>query len=282
VLIEGVPGLGKTLIVRSVAAALGLDFGRVQCTPDMIPADVTGTNILVETAGGGREFRFQPGPIFSKIVLADEVNRATPKTQSAFLEAMEERQVTIAGQSHPLPAPFVVLATQNPIELEGTFPLPEAQLDRFMFKIVIDYPGRDALQEIGETTTAQPGRSPAAVLDPERVQAMRRIVRRVPVATEVMSSAVAVVRATHPGDVNATDKIRRFVRFGASPRSLQAMVLGAKAHALIEGRCHVSPSDLRATAWPAMRHRVLLNFEASVSSVGVDEIISELVEKFLR
>jgi len=281
VLSEGVPGVGKTLIVRSTAAVLGLDFGRVQCTPDLIPADVTGTNILIENESGSREFRFQSGPIFSNVVLADEINRATPKTQSAFLEAMEEQQVTIAGRTHRLPDPFIVLATQNPIEMEGTFPLPEAQLDRFMFKIRIGYPDRDELRRIAEVTTRHELPALQPVLTPERVREMQRIARRIPLAAELLEAAISVVQATHPDNREATEQVRRFVRFGASPRALQAMVLGAKVHAVTEGRCHVSPADMRAVAAPALRHRVLLNFDASASSVGVDQIVSGVVERFL-
>ena len=281
-LVEGAPGLGKTLLGRSVATALGLEFGRVQCTPDLIPADVTGTNILIESEGGARELAFRSGPIFAGVVLADEINRATPKTQSAFLEAMEERQVTVAGRSYPLPEPFMVLATENPIEMEGTFPLPEAQLDRFMFKILIGFPKPDELRRIARETTGPSQEKPQAVLSAQRVLEMQRLVRRIPIASDLIDAAVRVVCATHPGDDDASDEVRRFVRYGASPRAAQALILGGKVNAALEGRCHVSAADLARTAQPALRHRVLLDFEASTASVGIDELVEEIVARVLR
>ena len=281
VLLEGVPGLGKTLLVRSLADVLGLGFSRVQCTPDLIPADVTGTEVLVEDESGVRHLRFRPGPIFSRIVLADEINRATPKTQSAFLEAMQESQVTIAGRTHALPRPFIVLATQNPIEMEGTFPLPEAQLDRFMFKVLLEYPGREELRRIVQQTTGPGDPELEELLSPERMLALRGLVRRLPVADDLVDAAVRTVRATHPDDEDAPEQVRRYVRFGAGPRAVQAIVLGAKVRALLEKRLHVAASDLRATVLPALRHRVLLNFEAHAASVSPDDLLDGLAERFL-
>jgi MoxR-like ATPase len=281
VLLEGVPGVGKTLMVRSVAEVLGLQFKRVQCTPDLIPADVTGTNILVESEAGAREIRFRHGPIFAMVVLADEINRATPKTQSAFLEAMQENQVTVSGETYALPRPFLVLATQNPIEMEGTFPLPEAQLDRFMYKSLVRFPAADELRRIASETTgaAQPDLRP--VLSPQRVMEMRELARCVPVAPELLDAAARIVRGTHPEDERATGGVRRYVRYGASPRAVQALVLGAKVHALMRGRCHVAPADIEIAVAPALRHRVLLNFEASAEAVEVDGLVEEIVTREL-
>jgi MoxR-like ATPase len=281
VLLEGVPGIGKTLLVKSAAAALGLSLARVQCTPDLIPADITGTNILVHDEDASRRFRFQPGPIFSSVVLADEINRATPKTQSAFLEAMEEKQVTIAGKSHVLPKPFMLLATQNPIEMEGTFPLPEAQLDRFMFKILISFPVREQLVRIAQATTGTDLPEPAGIIDPDRLIAMQRLVRRIPISSDVLNRAAGIVEATHPEAASAPEEVRRYVRYGASPRGLQAMVLGAKVAAIRNGRYHVSESDLAIALRPALRHRVLLNFEATATSSGIEEVLATLESRML-
>jgi MoxR-like ATPase len=281
VLLEGVPGLGKTLLVKSMATALGLGYSRVQCTPDLIPADITGTNVLMESEGGSRTIRFQPGPIFHSVVLADEINRATPKTQSGFLEAMEERQVTVAGTTYPLPLPFIVLATQNPIELEGTFPLPEAQIDRFLFKVVIDYPGRHDLIRIAGETTGPDRVDLRSVLSAHQLVAMQQVARHVPIATDMLETASSIVQATHPSDPEATEPVRRFVRFGASPRAVQALVLGAKVNALMAGRLHVSRADLATALRPALCHRVLLNFEAGTSEVGIEQILTGLREAFL-
>ncbi|MFN8593094.1 MAG: MoxR family ATPase [Thermomicrobiales bacterium] len=276
-LLEGVPGLGKTMLVRTLAEALDLDFSRIQFTPDLMPADITGTNILMEDSGGGRQFAFQPGPIFANLLLADEINRATPKTQSALLEAMAERTVTIANAMHPLGAPFFVLATQNPLEMEGTYPLPEAQLDRFFFKLVVPYPSADELAEIVRRTTA-PG-TPAAekVASGATVLRMGALAREVPISASVTDYVVRLTLSTHPESEYAPDVVRRYVRYGVSPRGAQAIVLGSKIRALIEGRLNVAYDDVRTVAAPALRHRLILNFDAESSGVTADDVIAELV-----
>jgi MoxR-like ATPase len=287
-LLEGVPGIGKTLLVRSLASALSLDFGRLQFTPDLMPADITGTTVAVESEEHGRvtrEFRFQPGPIFCQILLADEINRATPKTQSALLEAMQERAVTVGGETHRLPAPFLVMATQNPIEQEGTYPLPEAQLDRFFFKLLVKYSSREDMAEILARTTGAEVPAIEPVLDAERILAHQRLVRRVAVAPHVQDYAIRLVLATRPADETAgsdgafaTPMVKQYIRVGASPRAAQALTLGAKCRALVEGRAAVSIDDIRAIAGPALRHRVILNFEAEAEGVTPDRIITNLVE----
>jgi len=279
VLIEGVPGLGKTALVRTVASSLSLQYSRVQFTPDLMPADIVGTNIIQEH-DGRRKPVYQAGPIFANLVLADEINRATPKTQSALLEAMQEHHVTVGTETRPLPEPFFVLATQNPIELEGTYPLPEAQLDRFLFKILVPFPSESDLVEIARRTTS--GASPAIspVAGAEQVGAMIALAREVPVADHVMEYAARVVTATHPGS-SRSERIRRFVRFGASPRGMQAMVLAAKVRALLDGRYNVAFDDLRAVAPPALRHRVLLNFEAEAAGVTADQLVGEILESLV-
>ena len=279
VLIEGVPGLGKTVLVRSLARALHLDFARVQFTPDLMPADITGTQIITEDDSGRRRFQFQAGPLFTNLLLADEINRATPKTQSALLEAMQERQVTAGDKTRPLPHPFFVMATQNPIELEGTYPLPEAQLDRFFFKLVVPFPSGDELAEIARRTTGtvEPDLRPVAGGDD--LEAMSRLAREVPVAEHVMDRAVALVLSTHPDRDGAPDEVRRYVRWGASPRALQTLILSGRIRALLAGRFNVAFEDLYAVALPALRHRIFLNFEADAAGVGADEIVNAVLAK---
>jgi MoxR-like ATPase len=277
VLLEGVPGLGKTLLIRTLSQALQLKFSRIQFTPDLMPADVTGTTIVVE-GEHGRDFQFRRGPIFAQIVLADEINRATPKTQSALLEAMQERSVTVGGVSHQLDKPFLVMATQNPIEQEGTYPLPEAQLDRFFFKLLLGYSSREELATILERTTT--GASPEihAVLDAETILHHQKLVRRVRVEPVVQDFAVRLTLASHPKGPFATPLVNRFLRFGASPRAAQTLVLAGKVRALLAGRPFVNADDIKAVALPALRHRVMTNFEAEAEGKGVDEIVQNLIE----
>jgi MoxR-like ATPase len=276
-LLEGVPGLGKTLLIRSLSQALHLNFSRIQFTPDLMPADVTGTTIVVE-AEHGREFQFRRGPLFAQIVLADEINRATPKTQSALLEAMQERSVTVGSETHQLDRPFFVMATQNPIEQEGTYPLPEAQLDRFFFKLLVGYSNREELAEIINRTTAGVEAEVNRVLDGPAILAHQKLVRRVLIAPHIQDYAVRLVLATHPGGDLATPIVNRFLRFGASPRAAQTLVLAGKVRALLEGRGNVSIEDIRAVVLPAMRHRTLLNFEGEAEGKTTDEIIQNVVD----
>jgi len=278
-LLEGVPGLGKTLLVRTLAQVIAGRFSRIQFTPDLMPADILGTMILYEDPDRGRAFRFEKGPIFANFVLADEVNRATPKTQSALLEGMQERTVTVSKKTYALPEPFFVLATQNPLEMEGTFPLPEAQLDRFAFKLGVSYPQPDELIEIAERTTGRDVPQPSPVCGVDTILAMSRLARDVPVAREVMEYAARLVRATHPNEPGAPRGVREFVRYGASPRGLQAIVVGAKIHALLAGRHHVARSDIRTMAMPALRHRVILNFTGQAEDIVPDEILGEVVRE---
>jgi MoxR-like ATPase len=276
-LLEGVPGLGKTLLIRSLSQALQLKFGRIQFTPDLMPADVTGTTIVVETPEG-RDFQFRKGPLFAQIVLADEINRATPKTQSALLEAMQERSVTVGGVTHQLDKPFFVMATQNPIEQEGTYPLPEAQLDRFFFKLEVGYSTRADLREILNRTTAGAMDEPQKVIDAETILRHQKLVRAVRIADQVQDYAVRLVLATHPRGQFATPLVNQFLRFGASPRAAQTIVLGAKVKALLAGRASVAAEDIKAVAVPALRHRVLMNFEAEAEGRGADEIVTNILE----
>lgn len=276
VLLEGVPGLGKTVLVRTLGQVLALDFARIQFTPDLMPADIAGTNIIVEE-GGRREFRFQPGPIFANLVLADEINRATPKTQSALLEAMQERTATTAGVTRPLPQPFFVLATQNPIEMEGTYPLPEAQLDRFLFKTLVPFPTAGELAQIALRTTGERFAQVDRVAGADDVLALNALVRRVPAAEAVVQYAVRVLLATHPDQPHAPARVVRYVRYGASPRGLQALLLASKVRALLEGRFNVAFEDIRAVAKPALRHRFFLNFEGEAAGLTTDALIDDVL-----
>jgi MoxR-like ATPase len=277
ILLEGVPGLGKTMLVRSLGQALDLSFSRIQFTPDLMPADIVGTNIIREDSGR-REFEYQPGPIFASLVLADEVNRATPKTQSALLEAMQERTVTVGNETRSLPVPFFVLATQNPIELEGTYPLPEAQLDRFFFKALVPFPSETELLEIARRTTGATTPELHAIGDAESIVAAQRVAREVPIAEHVLRYAARLIIATHPNRTEL-DSVRRYVRYGASPRGLQTLVLAGKVRALLEGRYNVAFEDLVAVARPALRHRVFLLFEAEADGITTDQIIDEVLER---
>jgi len=278
-LLEGVPGLGKTLLVRTLAQCLDLKFSRIQFTPDLMPADVVGTNIIVESPGGGREFRFQAGPVFANIILADEINRATPKTQSAMLEAMQEHSVTVAGTMRKLEEPFLVLATQNPIEMEGTYPLPEAQLDRFFFKLLVSYPNLEQLGAIMDRTTGAEMPQATPVLSGPRLLELRRLVREVPIAPHVREYALNIILATHPGSPVATEMANRFVRYGASPRGGQALILAGKVSALLDGRFNVSFEDVARAAPSALRHRILLNFEGEAEGIRTDAIAADVLEK---
>jgi MoxR-like ATPase len=275
-LLEGVPGLGKTMLVRTMSEALDLGFSRIQFTPDLMPADIIGTNIIVEE-GGERRFRFQQGPIFSNLVLADEINRATPKTQSALLEAMQEHRVTVAKQQYTLSEPFFVLATQNPLEMEGTYPLPEAQLDRFFFKIDVPFPSEEDLVSIMERTTGVDQPSVGKAATGAEVLAMQRLARDVPIASHVMAYAIRLLRGTHPETEKVPDIVRSYVRYGASPRGAQAMVLGAKIHALLDGRFNVAYSDVQAVAAPALRHRIILNFEGEAEGITTDSVVRAII-----
>ncbi|MGI8928232.1 MAG: AAA family ATPase [Candidatus Limnocylindrales bacterium] len=276
-LLEGVPGLGKTMLVRTFADVLDCAFNRIQFTPDLMPADIIGTNVLVEQ-DGQRIFRFQPGPVFANLLLADEINRATPKTQSALLEAMQEQQVSVARERHLLEPPFFVLATQNPLEMEGTYPLPEAQLDRFLFKLWVPFPSEEDLVEIMERTTgARVPRAKAAATAKDIVQ-MQRLARSVPIAPHVTAYAVSVLTATHPEAPRAPALVKEYVRYGGSPRGAQALVLAGKIHALLDGRYNVAVEDVRAVAMPALRHRVIRNFEGEAEGITSDAIVRSVLD----
>jgi MoxR-like ATPase len=278
-LLEGVPGLGKTLLVRTLSQVLGLNFNRIQFTPDLMPADIIGTNIITEAPDGKRVFSFQPGPLFAQIVLADEINRATPKTQSALLEAMQEHTITVGGTIHRLQEPFFVMATQNPIEQEGTYPLPEAQLDRFFFKLILSYSGRDEMATILDRTTRNEWPQPAKVMEGEEIRQWQMLVREVLVAPPVQDYAIRLVLATHPQGEFAPEETNKFIRCGASPRGAQAMVLAGKVRALLEGRYNVSFEDIRRVYLPALRHRILLNFEAQAENVASDTVLMNILNE---
>ena len=278
-LLEGVPGLGKTLLVRTLSEVLDLKFRRIQFTPDLMPADIVGTRIVVEEESGRKRFEFQPGPIFGQIVLADEINRATPKTQSALLEAMQERSVTVAGKIHELELPFIVLATQNPLEMDGTYPLPEAQLDRFMFKILMDYPTREELSTVLDRTVDPFDNERQIVMDGAEIETWKELVLHVVVAPHVKDYAVRVVLATHPGKEHAVSLTNKYVRYGSSPRGAQSILLSAKIRALLEGRYNVSFLDVNNSAHAVLRHRLLLNFEGEAEGVAPDRIIDEILEQ---
>ncbi len=278
-LLEGVPGLGKTLLVRTLAQTLTLDFNRVQFTPDLMPADILGTNMVLETPDGKRQFEFQKGPIFTQICLADEINRATPKTQSALLETMQEGTVTVAGQRFELKKPFFVMATQNPIEQEGTFPLPEAQLDRFLFKLVVGYSSRDELNTIVDRTTKSVSIEPEKVMDGDEIVKWQKLIRDVILAQHVQDYIVRLTLATHPDGPFALPATNQYFRWGSSPRGAQTLALAAKVWALLEGRFNVSFQDVRRVYLPAMRHRVILNFEAQAEGIDTDQVLLEILEK---
>jgi MoxR-like ATPase len=283
ILLEGVPGLGKTLLVQSLSQALTLPFARIQFTPDLMPADITGTSVVVEDpATGRRSFSFQPGPIFSQLVLADEINRATPKSQSALLEAMQERSVSVGGRTHPLTQPFFVMATQNPIEQEGTYPLPEAQLDRFFFKISVPFTTRQEMTEILARTTATATTSIRPVVDGAFIQQAQNLAMRIIVAPHVQDYAIRLVLATHPGSPHADAAMGRRIQLGVSPRGAQALIRGAKIKALLEGRYAVAMADIHAVAFPALRHRLQRSFEAQADGITTDDIIAQLIDMLPR
>ena len=281
-LLEGVPGLGKTLLVRTLSKALHLQFSRIQFTPDLMPADVTGTNMVMENEQGRRFFEFQQGPIFGNIILADEINRATPKTQSALLEAMQEQTVTVGGVQHQLEKPFFVLATQNPIEMEGTYPLPEAQLDRFMFKLAVKYSNLEELLEIADRTTADAEPEPEKVLEGKQIVDWQKLVRQVIIAPHVKNYAARIVLATHPDGEYAVETTNRYTRYGASPRGVQALILAGKMRALLAGRYNVSYDDIRQSTLPALRHRIILNFEGEAEGIATDDILAQILDEVPR
>lgn len=278
-LIEGVPGLGKTLIVRSLSKILDLKYSRIQFTPDLMPADILGTNIVKQDGKGSRYFEFYKGPIFGQLILADEINRASPKTQSALLEAMQEEKVTVFGTKYHLEPPFMVLATQNPIEMEGTYPLPEAQIDRFFFKLKINYPDQDQLQEIIAKTTEDYQYELKGVMGADSILEMKSLVKQVPIATHVKNYAIRLVLASHPDNTHATEQIKEYVLFGASPRGVQSLILAAKVSALIDGRYNVSIEDINDVAKPALRHRIALNIRGETEGVDTDDIVDEILKQ---
>ncbi len=277
-LLEGVPGLGKTMLIRTLSEVMSLQFSRIQFTPDLMPSDIVGTDILEEHESGRREFRFQPGPVFANMVLADEINRATPKTQSSMLEAMQEKMVTVANETYYLEPPFFVLATQNPLEMEGTYPLPEAQLDRFMFKVNVPFPSAGELVEIFNRTTSYNDSQLRAVVDGPTIIAMGELALQVPIPSHVSDYVARLVVGTHPDSPNATPKVQQYVRYGSSPRGGQSLILGAKVNALLEGRYNVAFDDVKTVASAALRHRLLLNFEGQAEGITADNVIADLLE----
>ncbi|GAB4449980.1 MAG: MoxR family ATPase [Anaerolineae bacterium] len=278
-LLEGAPGLGKTLLVNTLADVIHCSFSRIQFTPDLMPADIVGTTVIAADETNQRYFRFEPGPVFANIVLADEINRATPKTQSALLEAMQERRVTVARSTYELERPFFVLATQNPLEMEGTYPLPEAQLDRFFFQIQVEYPTHDDLVEIANRTTGATESAAAVVTSGEKIVGMQKLARQVPIAQHLTAYAVNLLEATHPHHPSAPDMVRRYVRYGASPRGMQAMIIAAKILALIDQRHNVDYPDLQAVLLPALRHRLILNFEGQAEGITPDDILRQVIKQ---
>jgi MoxR-like ATPase len=282
VLLEGVPGLGKTQLIRTLADVLDLHFSRIQFTPDLMPSDIVGTDILEETEEGRRAFRFQKGPVFANLILADEINRATPKTQSAMLEAMQEKTVTIAGRNYKLEPPFFVMATQNPLEMDGTYPLPEAQLDRFMFKVNVEFPSVDDLMQIVERTTGASEPSAGKIADGRQIIRMGQLALETPVASQINRYVAHLIASTHPATPGAPEMVRKYVRYGASPRGAQALIIGAKVNALLDGRFNVAFEDVQAVARHALRHRILLNFEGLAENISTDRIVDELAHSVAR
>jgi len=278
-LLEGVPGLGKTVLVRTLAEVIDCEFSRIQFTPDLMPADIIGTNILVEDESGGRRFQFQQGPVFANLLLADEVNRATPKTQSALLEAMQEGTVSVARTVHKLGRPFFVLATQNPLEMEGTYPLPEAQLDRFFFKLTVDFPSAAELVAISDRTTSGYSPNVERVVTGDEILSMQHLARQTPIATHVTAYGARLLRATHPDTPEASTMTKRYVRYGGSPRGLQAMILAGKIMALLDGRYNVALRDIRAALLPALRHRIILNFDGEAEGISPDSVLQSVLDE---
>ena len=278
VLLEGVPGLGKTMLVRTLSEAIDCQFNRIQFTPDMMPSDITGTNMIVEDERGNKVFESQKGPVFTNILLADEINRATPKTQAALLEAMQEKSVTVGGHTYKLEAPFFVMATQNPLEMEGTYPLPEAQLDRFLFKIDVPFPNKDELHEVLRRTTAGESPKVSAVMSKQDILTLRALAAEVPIAEHVQDYALKIVLGTHPEMDTCSERVKKYVRFGSSPRGAQAIIKAAKIHAIFDGRFNVSNDDIRFAAVPALRHRTILNFEGVAENISTDDILADLIK----